>query len=76
MAGIEIYHRSRMSREKNSDPGKHSDRNGNIMVSPEKQTLIMGDNQKVGTFQRVLSIDTNATKYHFVSAIQTYCTVP
>ena len=37
MAEIEIYYISRMSREKNSDPGKHSDRNGNIMVSPEKK---------------------------------------
>ena len=36
MAAIEIYYISRMPRERKSDRGKNPDRNGNIILSPEK----------------------------------------
>ena len=55
MAAIEIYYISKMQPEKNSDPGKkHPDRTGNIMVSSEKNRLIVAF-IKV-RFQRNLSI--------------------
>ena len=40
MAAIEIYYISRMSQETKSDPGKHPDRTGNKMVSPENKILL------------------------------------